>query len=442
MATANEADFFGEGTYGSPQGSAPKPRATTGDGLFYLDDGSPTPLYYSRQRASSSFATQQDKNYLSQTDRTWTPAQSKNPGQYQFDPAKGQYYSTGSDGQRTYITNDPARADEVNNTPIFTANFGATPGGGGDWTKAAQGGVIGAGIGGPAGAALGGAAGAIAGLPSARGRPIYLTEGSGEVPGRQGTPEEAAAANAQYGATGSSQGWDTSVFAPGAGGATQGGGGGFGGAPPPERNIDDYMGMGKPPRTDAVDAQIRQFLAQEQSRQGQPSEAEALMLKSRDQLFGQAMGLAAGARGGAAARERAERQATAGNVALGARVTQEVAALRAREEAERRDRVGRILDMLSANAGRGDVTDLGYGQLGAELYGTDTRRDTEMYGIGERGDTARYVADRGLEGDRAIAQMGIDERARIRAENRPDTWDRLAGIADWGVKNDIDEWFK
>jgi hypothetical protein len=437
MATANEADFFGEGTVQQP--GAPRPRATTPDGLYYLDDGSPTPLLLSRQRALSG--NRQDRQYLAETDKSWTPAQAKDPSQYKMDPATGTYYSEGSDGRRTYITNDPAAEFDAQQQPIFTANFGAAQGGGGDPLKAVQGGVIGASVGGPAGAAIGAGAGALAGLPQASGRGIYLTEGSGEVPGRQGTPAEAAAANAQYGATGSSQGWDTSMFAPGAGGTTRAGGG-FGGAPPPERNIDDYMGMGKPPRTDAVDAQIRQFLAQEQSRQGQPSEAEALMLKSRDQLFGQAMGLAAGARGGAAARERAERQASAGNVALGARVTQEVAALRAREEAERRDRVGRILDMLSANAGRGDVTDLGYGQLGAELYGTDTRRDTEMYNIGERSDTARYVADRGLEGDQAIAQMGIDERARIRAENQPSTWDRLAGLADWGVKNDVDDWFK
>ena len=46
MATANQSDFLGEGVNTGPR--APQGRPTTPDGLYYLDSGEPTPLWYQR----------------------------------------------------------------------------------------------------------------------------------------------------------------------------------------------------------------------------------------------------------------------------------------------------------------------------------------------------------------------------------------------------------
>ncbi len=238
MAQANHADFFGEGTYEDDSVDTPLPRATTPDGLYYLDDGSPTPELLARKRASSSFATQQDRDYAQQTEHFFTPAQSNDPSQYQYDAQKGQYYSAGRDGRRTYITNDPLAERTAQDTPIYTANFGA--GGataGNPLAGAALGGAVGAKFGGPAGAVVGAGIGAATNLPQAGGRPIYLTEGDGSVGGRQGTAVEADAANARYAATGDST--LPNGYGPGqAQGDVAAGYTGGGGAPAPHGNLN------------------------------------------------------------------------------------------------------------------------------------------------------------------------------------------------------------
>jgi hypothetical protein len=142
---------------------------------------------------------------------------------------------------------------------------------------------------------------------------------------------------------------------PDSGGGSRGGsgeGGAGGGAAP---------GSNKPPsyRTDQVDQDIRRFLAEERNNSG-PSEAEALMAKATDRIAAQSLGIAAGARGGAAARERATRGAQSANVAMAAEASSNLAALRAREANEAKARQSAILSMLSGNASAGDARDLGY----------------------------------------------------------------------------------
>jgi hypothetical protein len=111
-------------------------------------------------------------------------------------------------------------------------------------------------------------------------------------------------------------------------------------------------------RSDPVMGDIRALLA-ENSSQG-PSEGEALLRMSSDRATANALGIAAGARGGAGARERAQRQALSTNAALGAQTSQQVAALRAQEENTRRARQADLVGLLGNVAGQGDARDLGY----------------------------------------------------------------------------------
>lgn len=111
-------------------------------------------------------------------------------------------------------------------------------------------------------------------------------------------------------------------------------------------------------RTDKVAPEILQLLNNERH-QG-PSEAEALLDKATDRAAANSLGIAAGARGGAGARERATRLAVTSNVAAGSQASQDVAALRAREDADRRARQAAIVNMYSSNASQGDARDLGY----------------------------------------------------------------------------------
>jgi len=195
-AKANEADLLGEGGVAPKQVNNQPARGTTPDGLFYLDTGEPTPLYIRRQQLNQGLINAQQ----------FTDPLNKKPTQDAvFDPQKGQYYIE-SNGKRVYITNDPEAQQRANNTPIFTVNQGSkTPQSYLPTLQAAgMGAAAGGKIGGPAGAAVGAAFGATAALPQASGRPLYLTAGSGEVPGRQGTADEAAQAMANYYATGNS----------------------------------------------------------------------------------------------------------------------------------------------------------------------------------------------------------------------------------------------
>lgn len=201
MANANQADFLGEGgnlPSSTSNVKRPKERATDPAGLYYLDTGEPTPLAIRRQQAMRGEITSRDF-----TDTAFVPT-GPNADQYKFDAQRGQYY-TETGGRRVYITNDPAREQRAQETPIYTANFGPdqSQGYANTFYNAAALGSAGAAAG-PYGAAIGAAAGALAGLPQASGRNIYLTAGSGEVAGRQATAAEAAQANANFAATGNS----------------------------------------------------------------------------------------------------------------------------------------------------------------------------------------------------------------------------------------------
>lgn len=134
---------------------------------------------------------------------------------------------------------------------------------------------------------------------------------------------------------------------------------------------------GPAPRTDAASNDVKVFLDQERNRK-QPSEAEALLNKTADRIQAQALGIAAGARGGAAARERATAQAITGNAAVGAQATQDLAVLRAKEDAARHDRLLAIMNLLSANAGRGDLLGSQYATMGTDIYGRGLASATSL----------------------------------------------------------------
>lgn len=143
---------------------------------------------------------------------------------------------------------------------------------------------------------------------------------------------------------------------PGGAGGAGGAAGGAGGAGAPGSGVqrpDQY-------RTDALDPQIQAMLDAE--RKGGPSEAEALLKKATDRVAARSLGIAAGARGGAGARERARGQALSANASLGATAAADTAALRAREANESKVRQQAIMALLQGNAAAGDVRDLGYEQ--------------------------------------------------------------------------------
>lgn len=153
-------DFFGGGVVehdGSTSPKAPDPRATSPDGLTYLDTGEPTPLYYKRMRAIDDPSFKFD-------DPAFVPDDVRDPNsRYKLDAANGLYYTEDGHGRRTYVGNDPARNQQVKETPIFT----------------------------------------ISDDPYSP-----LSAGSGEVGGgqRQGTAAEATAGNRKYALTGNSFG--------------------------------------------------------------------------------------------------------------------------------------------------------------------------------------------------------------------------------------------
>lgn len=137
----------------------------------------------------------------------------------------------------------------------------------------------------------------------------------------------------------------------GGGSGSGGTGDGTGGSPNVPVRPDAY-------RTDNVDNDLRAFLAAQ--KQEGPSAAEALMTKATDRIAAESLGIAASARGGAAARERATRGAQSANVARSAEASSNIAALRAQEEDARRNRQQAILSLISGNAAAGDARDLGY----------------------------------------------------------------------------------
>ena len=160
-------------TQPNPAVKAPAPRATSPDGLTYLDTGEFTPLYHDRRRSMI------DPTFESR-ETGFVPDDVRDPNsKYKFDAVQGLYYTEDRHGRRVYVGNDPARQDMAEKTPIFTMSDD----------------------------------------------PFQpLSAGSGEVPGRQGTEEEALAKNLDYLATGSS-----ATGPAGAGGGGSGGGAGAGG---------------------------------------------------------------------------------------------------------------------------------------------------------------------------------------------------------------------
>jgi predicted Fe-Mo cluster-binding NifX family protein len=193
-------------TSSAPAVNAPPPRATTADGLEYLDDGSATPLYYQRDAALHNTGTTtggKPSNLNNQTDLQTAQGVSGVAG-----PNGVPTGARNSQGTPIYVTLDPARARVAQETPIFTAvptgpqgaGFSAQNAG----LAAGTGGLIGGKLGGAPGAVMGATAGLLNTLPQARGNGIMLAPGDGSVPGRQGNATEAAAGNARYAATGSS----------------------------------------------------------------------------------------------------------------------------------------------------------------------------------------------------------------------------------------------
>ena len=111
MSQANQADFFGEGVASGPL--APKPRATSPDGLTYLDDGSPTPLYYNRQQNVNA-RPGQVRQYSDPADPF---AQRGGP----LAASGGAVPASGIPvGRNTVVTLDPARQEMARSSPMFS----------------------------------------------------------------------------------------------------------------------------------------------------------------------------------------------------------------------------------------------------------------------------------------------------------------------------------
>lgn len=141
MSQANQADFFGEGVASGP--AAPKPRATSPDGLVYLDTGEYTPLYYNRQRAAQTAPGAPVQQYYDPTSQI-DPATTRNggtPGTYArrggpLAASGGGVPASGIPvGPKTVVSLDPAGNYEARNTPGFSIN-GTTlsPGDPSQWT--------------------------------------------------------------------------------------------------------------------------------------------------------------------------------------------------------------------------------------------------------------------------------------------------------------------
>lgn len=189
-------DFLGVGGTGVAAPLQPLKRATSPDGLTYLDDGSPTPLYYFRQQGLQTQPGQTARTYY---DPTSAPDPTRPGNSYAgrggpIEAAGGGVPATGVPiGRNLDLTFDPARQQRASETPIFTANI--APG-------AKQTGVFGA--------------------PVATGRALTLSAGdpAQSQPGQRiGTAAEAAQGNANYLATGSSirsAGGGASALNPGA----------------------------------------------------------------------------------------------------------------------------------------------------------------------------------------------------------------------------------
>lgn len=155
---------------------------------------------------------------------------------------------------------------------------------------------------------------------------------------------------------------------------------------------DKILGMADGSRrTDTVNKDVMAYLDAERNQKG-PSEAEALLHKIVDRNAAAALGVAATARGGAGARERAQRLAITTNASNAATSTQDLAALRAKEDAARRDRIIQLYNSAGQNAAAGDRTDQGYVNAASNLYGSSIQAQSTADTNASR--TAEGAADR------------------------------------------------
>lgn len=150
---AKNADFFGEGAApGANAAPPPNTRPTSPNGLTYTDTGEKTPLYYGRQRELENAP-----GYENWQDPITGPTRTQiDSGQYKYDASNGTYY-TMDRGLKKYISGNPAATGPQYDVPTFSVDDN-----------------------------------------------FRLSPGDGTVPGRQGTPEEAARATAYFDATGNS----------------------------------------------------------------------------------------------------------------------------------------------------------------------------------------------------------------------------------------------
>lgn len=155
---ARDADFLGEGLApGRAAAAPPNTRPMTPDGLTYTDTGEKTPLYYGRQKAGEN-GGRGAPGYENWIDPIQGPTRTQiESGEYKYDADMGVYY-TMDRGLKKYISGNPAATGPQYDVPAFTIG--------------------------------------------ADGR--TLSPGDGTIPGRQGSPEEAARANANFDATGNS----------------------------------------------------------------------------------------------------------------------------------------------------------------------------------------------------------------------------------------------
>lgn len=222
MPNANQADFLGEGTVDGPKKARSRPTDPTG--LFFLDTGEPTPLYYNRINDRQDGAYDGMINGQSYADNTFNPkeyneaaaSRGQEQREYKFDAEKGQYYYEvpkgfgGATNGRMYMDNNPAKAESAQDSPLFTMNPVPTNGRSADYTNALMGAATGAAVGsrgGVPGAAIGAATGGLLNLPQAQSQRFYLSSGdpTQSAPGqRLGTPAEAVQANINYANTGNS----------------------------------------------------------------------------------------------------------------------------------------------------------------------------------------------------------------------------------------------
>jgi hypothetical protein len=159
---------------------APGPRATSPDGLTYLDTGEQTPLAIRRGQMARGELTGNVKQQAQNMDArlTFTPGDAGSQGDEQYDAERGLYYIGGQNGgPRFYISNDPAANAASAERPTFSI--------GGDGSG---------------------------GLALSAGDPSQMPLGQ-----RTGTAAEADAANTRYATTG------TSALPGGAAGAGLGG---------------------------------------------------------------------------------------------------------------------------------------------------------------------------------------------------------------------------